>query len=361
MTKKKRKNKKSTEPKQVSPQDIIQEIEAKLAADSRKTPIGPIVSLIKKCLPSKDYNHHVDKLLEYTKSKPWFTQLSLEAVSRVSQKQKASDQAFIRQLVIENRRRCAIPLEESRPVLFERLDDQEELKIKDWIIESRGKGANSDWCRAALVSLLTIQEGQLSERTIPILHNFLEVMFPRKQKTNKKNRQSAIANARSTQQYVKRLASVLMPTKPSLPKLAWIRDLTDPVLTLLKRCETELSRAKSDLFSKERDLQQVSSIKATLEAEKRELVGKTAVLEKDIEQLRLQLQQEQENLKKLRIWWEEKVESDKGAHLNKFKAQLQHEVSEAMICLAGDEPNVSMALDRLKRIKQMSVESGGKS
>ncbi len=361
MTKRKRKNTKATEPQQVSPRDIIQEIEAKLAVDSRKTPIGPIVSLIKKCLPTKDYNHHVDRLLEFTKSKPWFTQLSLEAVSRLSQKQKASDQAFMRQLVIENRRRCAIPLEESRPVLSERLDDQEELKIKDWIIESRGKGTDLDWCRAALVSLLTIEEGQLSERTIPILHKFFGVMFPRKHKAGKKNQSPAISNARSTQQYVKRLASVLMPNKPSLPKLAWIRDLTDPVLTLLKRCETELSRAKSDLFSKERDLQQVSSIKATLEAEKSELVENTAVLEENVWRLRLQLQQEQENLKKLRIWWEEKVESDKGAHLNKFKAQLQHEVSEAMICLGGDEPNVSMALDRLKRIKQMSVESGGKS
>lgn len=50
--------------------------------------------------------------------------------------------------------------------------------------------------------------------------------------------------------------------------------------------------------------------------------------------------------RKINLWWVD--------HHNKFKTRLEHEISEAIICLKEDNPNVSMALDRLNRMRNMT-------
>jgi len=39
--------------------------------------------------------------------------------------------------------------------------------------------------------------------------------------------------------------------------------------------------------------------------------------------------------------------------MNDFAGRLAHEIGEARICLDGDEPNVSMTLDRLRQMERI--------
>jgi len=352
------------DPKQTNPDDIIREIEAKIGNGSGKIPIGPIVTIIKKKLPGRDYNPHVDRILEFTCDKPWFTKLSLEFVTRISGDLKTSEWALLRRLVIINRRQCSFPIEETRPALSAPIRAEEESTILKWIDDSREKNKDSDWCRAALVSLLTMEKEPFSKRTIIILQKLLETMYLQNiQKTKKKEKQkeSHKDDAQAIKKYVKRITSVFKPDKFEIKNLAFIQEVTNPFLRLLRDCETNLSQVTSELSNKQHKLREKIQEAASLESEKQELFEKTIQLEKDFQQIEDKLHQNQEDLRRLRIWWEEKTESDKVAHLSKFKNHLQHEVTEAIICLDGDKPNIPMALDRLQRIKNMASESGGRS
>jgi len=73
MIKKKLTGKKKTAPKSLTPDEIVQEVKAKLASSSGKIPIGPIVSLVRKNLPSKNFNKFIEPLISFVKNQPWFT------------------------------------------------------------------------------------------------------------------------------------------------------------------------------------------------------------------------------------------------------------------------------------------------
>lgn len=340
--------------------DLFMEgIRAKLASDSRRVPIGPIVSYIRKNLPGKDFEAFIDQLLEIGKDQPWFTQLSLDFLSRIGERPKESDRAFVRRAVIICRRKCNFPLDETRPVLSSSISDQEETAIAEWITDSRNHFADVIWCRAAIVSLLTIEEKFPSGKCLLALQSFLKAVVPSKSARALKRPMNAnIIPHRESQEYLKRIASIFMSDRQSISKLSLFQDISNPILRLLGRCEVTLSRTSSELALKQEDLQASIQRISSLESDIQDLTQKTKRLEQDLTNLEAALAAEQENLRKMREWWEEKVQAEKNAHLSTFKRALRHEVLEAVISLDDSKPNVSMALDRLKRIQKMMIESG---
>lgn len=55
--------------------------------------------------------------------------------------------------------------------------------------------------------------------------------------------------------------------------------------------------------------------------------------------------------KELDSWWERKLERELSGQRYQIKKDIMHEVNEISLCLNRENPNVEMALARIRNIK----------
>lgn len=158
------------------------------------------------------------------------------------------------------------------------------------------------------------------------------------------------ASSKPSYLFAKTIGALLIPGKPKSSQIKTLLSATDWLQQDLERL-AEASRDQAD---------RVDSLETRLAAANDELVRsketvaelkrETENLTDQVKQLRAQLEAEGARAASTEEHWKQVVRQELAGFSFRVRKQLEHEVNEIRLCLERANPNVEMALHRVKRI-----------
>jgi chromosome segregation ATPase len=132
-----------------------------------------------------------------------------------------------------------------------------------------------------------------------------------------------------------------------------------PATKVIQDAIDSAKRSREDLKGARESIREMGGRLAALEEELEEANTGIEDLRKTLREKEAELLSETDRCHATEVHWIEVARSDIAQLKSRIRERLSHEVSEAELCLDRDNPNASMALDRIRRIRIFLDNLGG--
>jgi hypothetical protein len=227
-----------------------------------------------------------------------------------------------------------------------------------------GRTPISEWIKMALRSLPTDPEGWLRRAFVCILgegdpENIREYLYILLDEYHLQVLRKGRTKESVDRDFITLVASSLGKTgqmKTSVKQFAMTarpaRSMVREAVIIAERCRAEVLEARQDLREQEEGCDQ---LKIDLEKANAQIGD----LKRENQEKEAKLRSETDRCKAVEIHWRETLRSETARLSSRVRERLSHEVNETELCLGRENPNVSMALDRIRRIREYLENLGG--
>lgn len=321
--------------------------------DGKRDPANDAFKHIKLGFREKVEDSHVEDLCKYLFAWALFPRLALRiALEFSSRRSNALIEKLFRKIKIEMARRSKFPQDINIPLSAVSSSYERQKGLLDWIKANRKEGIiDSEWSRYAVVCLIN---NPMTKDDFNALHALVESRC-RKQKAvdvKKVSLDSGTGKDNQYSSYLRLVAPLFISEKPALSKINFGIAMADVFKRQADRLETEKRELTDIQTSMKYELGKCRSLIEEKDVSIKELSEALEKMQKVIESKNKSLEEEAERFTTLDKHWQEKSAHEIARQAQNFKKYFSFEIREAELSLNSDNPNVSMALNRIKHMEE---------
>jgi hypothetical protein len=259
-------------------------------------------------------------------------------------------------LVQNARRRFAkesnFPFDKNVSLTAQFNDPDRKKALESWVLGNMKKDDPPiEWIQAATAALLHKDMIEDDVEIVRLIAN--EISTQRKPKIVKaKNSNSLLACE---------LSNIILQQKFNKARLVKFTDIT-------RLLDERSNSLKKELLDIKRNNDEIAETNSGLKTELARVVAEIEVIGTENELLKKEMYRvnnlfEEEKIKNkdLEVHWKTKLDQNLSGSQHELKNKLNHEISEAKLCISGETPNSAMALRRLAQMEQILERIGLKN
>jgi hypothetical protein len=255
-------------------------------------------------------------------------------------------------------RRTSFPLEKI-PLVTNVPDLNRRSVLEEWIEKNSLQGAlDPNWARNALVCLLgenfTYEEFLVVQLLIQKCSSKRKKVKSLKSSANKNNKEEF----NRYEKYIKQIQSLFTSKKFSPSKLTFGVDIHKIFQNKLSNLESRLENLEMTLLYEKNKSSELLQKLNLAEKALKDTIQAVPQLKDEIQAKEKSLLDEKSRFKNLEEHWQRKFERELRGQAYTIKRVFEHEVREAKLSLDREDPNVEMALSRIRNMEEQLAKIG---
>lgn len=322
--------------------------------DGKKDPANEAYKHIKRGFKEKVETHHIEDLCKYLFVWNFFPKLAIKIALEVNlRRPNTLMEKLFRKIKIEMASRVKFPSD--KIPLFTNVSSYERQNdLQVWIKVNHKEGAlDFEWARNTIICLLG---KPMIRDDFHAIHALVEGCFKKKKaRTDKKAISGSGFGAGKDDpylSYVKLVVPLFVSDKAATSKVTFGLGIARFFIERADKLESDNYELKSIHSALRTELNACKDSVNAKDSSLKEMSNKHEMLKKEIESKNKSLEEESARYELLDKHWQEKSVHELARQAYNFKKYFSFEISEAILSLDSDHPDIAMALNRIKHMEE---------
>jgi predicted transcriptional regulator len=329
-------------------QDFILTLKSALYDSKGKDSVVSVYRHIKKGFKEAITPDHINEICQNIF--PWehFSRLTLKIVLEFN---LGHPSGLIRRLIPpfrqEAAKRTSFPLNEL-PLTTTVSDPQRWHNLRNWIkTNSHGGTIDSVWVRNALICITSEKPSYDEFSLVQLLLEESDII-----------RKKIKAFSDKHERYMKQIGGFFISKKFTPSKLSFGLDISEIFRDRLEKMEVKMSNLEEKFLAQEDRLSELQEKLIASEESLEETLRETKKLNEEIKTKEQAFLEEKARYNSLDEHWKRKLDRELRGQVYQFKKYFEHEIREATLALNRENPNIEMALSRIKNMEEYLNKTG---